>query len=202
MPSILYIHGFNSSSASLKARQLVEYMGRLGLQTQIQAPDLHHNPRQAMVQLENAIAALGQPLLVGSSLGGYYATVLAERYGLKAILINPAVRPWNLIDDHLGPQKNYYSGEEWVLTEEHVAALASLDVSAPCDPARYQVWLQTADETLDYREAEAFYHGCALRIEAGGDHGFQRFAEHLPSLLSFAGFPSALWRDTDFSDFK
>jgi predicted esterase YcpF (UPF0227 family) len=165
-------------------------------------PDLHYDPVVAMSQLETCLAELGQPLLVGSSLGGYYATVLAERYGLKAVLINPAVRPWRLIDAYRGPQKNYYSGEEWVLKDAHVEALAALDVVAPQDPCRYQVWLQTADETLDYRDAQVFYRGCALRIEAGGDHGFQGFAEKLPSVLSFAGFSSALWRDIDFSTFK
>ncbi|AYN95714.1 MULTISPECIES: YqiA/YcfP family alpha/beta fold hydrolase [unclassified Pseudomonas] len=202
MPSVLYIHGFNSSSASLKARQLHACMQRLGLQGCVRVPDLHYDPVIAMSQLETSLAALGQPLLVGSSLGGYYATVLAERYGLKALLVNPAVRPWRLIDAYRGPQKNYYSGEEWVLTDAHVDALAALDVGAPQDPSRYQVWLQTADETLDYRDAQALYQGCALRIEAGGDHGFQNFAEKLPSLLSFAGFSPVLWHGIDFSTFK
>ncbi|MHC3973272.1 YqiA/YcfP family alpha/beta fold hydrolase, partial [Pseudomonas aeruginosa] len=87
-------------------------------------------------------------------------------------------------------------GETWELTEDHVAALAELEVTHLQRPERYQVWLQTADETLDYRAAQAFYRACALRIQAGGDHGFQGFARHLPALLAFAGYPSALWRDT------
>ncbi|MFC5696860.1 YqiA/YcfP family alpha/beta fold hydrolase [Pseudomonas sp. GCM10022186] len=199
-PSILYIHGFNSSPASHKARQLSALMQRLGLAGCLRVPALHHHPRQAMVQLEAAIAELGRPVLVGSSLGGYYATHLAERHGLKAVLINPAVAPHRLFDGRLGPQKNYYSDETWELTTEHVQALAELEVPPPQDPARYQVWLQTADETLDYRQAERYYRACALRIEAGGDHGFQNFPAHLPALLAFAGFPAQLWRDIDFSD--
>jgi predicted esterase YcpF (UPF0227 family) len=200
MTSILYIHGMNSSPASLKARVLRAAMQRLGLAAQLQVPALAHDPLQAMQQLEAAVAALGRPLLVGSSLGGYYATHLAERHGLKAVLINPAVRPQWLFEAHLGAQQNYYSGETWQLTLAHVAALASLEVPAPQDAGRYQVWLQTADETLDYRAAERYYRACSLRIQAGGEHGFRGFAACLPALFAFAGIAPALWRDADFSD--
>ncbi|MED5607564.1 hypothetical protein SAMN05216189_100691 [Pseudomonas delhiensis] len=201
MTDILYIHGFNSSPASQKARQLMAVMGRLGLQAHLRVPELHHHPRQAMAQLEAAIGELDRPLLVGSSLGGYYATHLAERHGLKALLINPAVLPHGRFDGYLGPQKNHYSGEEWVLTQEHVDALAELEVPPPVDAARYQVWLQTGDETLDYKVAAVFYRACALRIEAGGDHSFQGFARWLPALLAFAGVPASRWHDLDFSTF-
>jgi predicted esterase YcpF (UPF0227 family) len=197
--SILYIHGLNSSPASLKASQLLRAMDRLGLAEQLRVPALHHHPRQAIAQLETLIDELGRPVLVGSSLGGYYATHLAERHGLRALLINPAVRPHLRFDGYLGPQKNYYSDETWELTTDHVSALAELDVPAIQDPARYQVWLQTADETLDYRDAQAYYRACALRIQAGGDHGFQGFAERLPMLFAFAGIPRQLWQDIDFS---
>lgn len=101
-----------------------------------------------MLQLEAAIAELGAPLLVGSSLGGYYATHLAERHGLKALLVNPAVTPHKRFDGYLGSQRNHYTGETWELTLDHMQALAELEVPPPEDPNRYQVWLQTADETL------------------------------------------------------
>lgn len=201
MTDILYIHGFNSSPQSQKARQLQAVMTHLGLAQHLCLPALHHHPEQAIAQLEAAIVALGRPLLVGSSLGGYYATHLAERHGLKALLINPAVLPHGRFDGYLGPQKNHYSGEEWELTQAHVTALAALEVPPPLDGARYQVWLQTGDETLDYQVAARFYRACALRIEAGGDHGFQGFARQLPALLAFAGVPANLWRDLDFSTF-
>ncbi|BBP74401.1 esterase [Pseudomonas gingeri NCPPB 3146 = LMG 5327] len=197
--SILYIHGFNSSPESQKASQLISVMTRLGLGEQLRVPALHHHPRQAMPQLEAAIAELGRPLLVGSSLGGYYATHLAERHGLKALLVNPAVSPHRMFDGHLGPQQNLYSGETWELTLDHVAALAELEVPAPQDPQRFQVWLQTADETLDYRAAQQYYRACALRIQAGGDHGFQGFARQLPALLSFAGIGADKYQAIDFS---
>ncbi|WP_248796015.1 YqiA/YcfP family alpha/beta fold hydrolase [Pseudomonas sp. MWU13-2105] len=197
--SILYIHGFNSSPLSKKATQLIQLMERLGLDAQLRVPALHHHPRQAMLQLETAIAELGRPLLVGSSLGGYYATCLAERHGLKALLVNPAVAPHRMFDGYLGPQQNLYSGETWDLTVDHVTALAELEVPAPQDPQRFQVWLQTADETLDYRAAQQYYRACALRIQAGGDHSFQGFAQQLPALLSFAGIGADTYQAIDFS---
>jgi predicted esterase YcpF (UPF0227 family) len=197
--SILYIHGLNSSPASLKASLLTRAMRDLGLEQQLRVPALHHHPRRAIEQLQAEIAELGEPVLVGSSLGGFYATWLAERYQLQALLINPAVLPHQRFDGYLGPQQNFYSGETWELTTDHVTALAELQVPAPQDPQRFQVWLQTADETLDYRHAEAYYRACALRIQAGGDHGFQGFAERLPMLFAFAGIPRPLWQDIDFS---
>ncbi len=199
-PSILYLHGLNSSPLSQKASQLARALETMGAREQLKVPALHHHPRQAMLQLEAEVAELGRPLLVGSSLGGYYATHLAERFGLKALLINPAVAPHRRFDGYLGPQTNLYTGEVWQLTEDHVTALAELETPAPEDAERYQVWLQTGDETLDYRQAADFYRGCALRIQAGGDHGFQGFAERLPALLAFAGFDPARFVELDFTD--
>ena len=199
---LLYIHGLNSSPASSKARILQAVMQRMELAGQLRIPALHHHPRQAIAQLQALISELGAPVLVGSSLGSYYATYLAEQHGLKALLINPAVQPHLRFDGYLGPQKNYYSDETWELTEDHVNALAELEVPPPSDPTRYQVWLQTGDETLDYHDAERYYRACALRIQAGGDHGFQGFTEHLPALFAFAGISATLWRDTDFSAFN
>jgi len=192
-PAILYIHGLNSSPVSQKASQLSAALKKLGLADRLRVPALHHHPRQALIQLEACLAELGRPLLVGSSLGGYYATHLAERHGLKALLINPAVTPHRRFDGYLGPQTNLYSGEVWDLTEDHVAALAELETAPPQDAERYQVWLQIGDEALDYRDAAQFYRGCALRIQAGGDHGFQGFADRLPALLAFAGFEPQTW---------
>ncbi|HLT03539.1 MAG TPA: YqiA/YcfP family alpha/beta fold hydrolase [Pseudomonas sp.] len=199
-PTFLYLHGFNSSPASHKARQLTRACERLGIADRLRVPALHHHPRRAIAQCEQAIAELGTPLLIGSSLGGYYATHLAERHGLKALLINPAVRPHTRFDGYLGPQQNLYSGETWQLTSEHIQALAELEVAPPRDPQRCQVWLQTGDETLDYRHAEAWYRACALRLQPGGDHGYQGFAQQLPSLFAFAGLTPGLWREHDFSD--
>lgn len=199
-PTIVYMHGLNSSPLSKKASQLTAALARIGMSASLRVPALHHHPRQAIAQLEKDIGELGRPLLVGSSLGGYYATYLAERHELKALLINPAVMPHRRFDGYLGKQTNLYTGEVWQLTEDHVAALAELETPPPQDAERYQVWLQTGDETLDYRDAASYYSGCAVRIQAGGDHGFQGFSERLSALLAFAGFDPALFADADFSD--
>ena len=197
--SILYIPGFNSAPASKKATQLSSLMQRIGCSDQLRVPALHHHPREAIAQLQAAISDLGRPLLVGSSLGGYYATYLAEQHGLKALLVNPAVSPHRMFDGYLGTQTNLYSGQTWELTHDHVTALAELEVAAPQDPERYQVWLQTADETLDYRLAEKYYKACALRIQAGGDHSYQGFAQQLPALLNFAGIGAEQYQTIDFA---
>lgn len=199
MTSILYIHGLNSSPASTKASQLQRVAEHCGIASQLRVPALHHHPRQAIAQLQAAIAELGRPLLVGSSLGGYYATHLAEQHGLSAVLINPAVCPHRLFDGYLGEQTNHYSGETWQLTQDHVDALAALEVPPPRDAGRYHVWLQTLDETLDYRQAERYYQGCRLDIQAGGDHSYQGFAPRIAEILTLAGFAPALWADFDFS---
>lgn len=198
-PSILYIHGLNSSPTSTKASQLFKVAEHCGIAQQLRVPALHHHPRQAMAQLQAAVAELGRPLLVGSSLGGFYATYLAEQHGLDALLINPAVRPHRLFGGKEELQTNYYTGETWLLTHDHAAALAELEMPEPRDAKHYRVWLQTADETLDYRQAEAFYAGCSLDIQEGGDHSYQGFARRIPEILTLAGFDPALWADFDFS---
>ncbi len=197
--SILYIHGLNSSPASLKAQQLSAAMQRMGLSEALRVPELHHHPRQAIAQLQADIAAVGAPLLVGSSLGGYYATHLATRLGLKALLINPVVNPHTLFDGYLGTQTNHYNGQTWDLTLDHIDALRELEVPPPRSAEQFQVWLQTGDETLDYRQAERFYQGCDVHIEPGGDHGFQGFAEHLPQLFARAGIAAQAWEGIDFA---
>lgn len=202
-PSVVYIHGFNSSPQSFKAQQLRAAWRQLGLPEQhLLIPDLHHHPERAMAQLHAAIAQLEQPVLIGSSLGGYYATYLAQQHQLKALLINHAVRPHTLFASFTTEQENLYSGERWLLTQAHVQALAALEVPPPADAERFSVWLQTGDETLDYWLAEQYYSGCSVAIEQGGDHGFQRFAEHFPALFAFVGLESSALQKLDFSAFE
>ena len=202
-PSVVYIHGFNSAPASFKAQQFRQAWLQLGLSAeQLLIPELHHDPERAIKQLQEAIEQLEQPVLVGSSLGGYYATYLAQQYHLKALLINPAVRPHLLFDDFSAEQENFYTGERWLLTDTHLHALAALEVAPPQDAERFSVWLQTGDETLNYCLAEQYYAGCSVQIEQGGDHGFQGFAEHLPALFSFAGLESSVLQSLDLSAFE
>jgi predicted esterase YcpF (UPF0227 family) len=124
--------------------------------------------------------------LVGSSLGGFYATHLGEKDGLRAVLLNPAVRPGRDLESYLGIQRNLYTGEEYELTREHVETWRRLDV-ATVHPERYLLIVETGDEVLDYREAVAKYAGARQVIVQGGDHALKSFPEHLPLILEFAG---------------
>ncbi len=162
------------------------YLTRKGCGAQFFAPDLPHRPAQAIVLLETIIAAAkSTPTLVGSSLGGYYATYLAEQYDLQAVLVNPAVAPYRLLAPLLGPQQNFYSGEHYEFTAQHLAELQALERET-LTPARYFLLLQTGDEVLDYRHAQARYAGAKQAVIPGGDHSFQHFENYLDEILAFA----------------
>lgn len=162
-------------------------MGGLGRLAEFYCPTLANSPRVAMNQLESALAhhPPAAVTLVGSSLGGVYATYLAEKYGWKAILVNPAVHAHRLLRSALGSQTNWYTGEKWTLTETHLAELASLDIARISHPERYLLLVQTGDEVLDYRDAVSYYTGAQHRIETGGDHGFTGFERHFSTILDF-----------------
>lgn len=184
--TLLYLHGFNSAHTSHKAQVLQAHLNRLGLGAQFLAPDLPHHPAQAMALVESLLAQIpSKPTLVGSSLGGYYATYLAERHDLRAVLINPAVAPYRLLAPLLGPQRNYYTGETYELTEQHLAELQALEVET-LHPEHYFLLVQTGDELLDYRAAVARYAGAKQCVIPGGDHGFQQFENYLDEILAFA----------------
>lgn len=186
-PSILYLHGFRSSPASWKARLLGERMAAAGLAERFFCPALSHEPRLAIAQAEALLAQTDGPtMLVGSSLGGYYATWLAEKHDLRAVLVNPAVVAPLALADYLGTQSNLYSGETFEFTSAHIAQLHSLAVS-PITPTRYLLLIETGDEVLDYRQATEHYAGCRQIVLDGGDHSFTRFAEFLPQILEFGG---------------
>ncbi|MBI3433368.1 MAG: esterase [Hydrogenophilales bacterium] len=183
---IVYLHGFNSSPASGKARQLGEHMASLGRQNDYTCPILPNSPREAIAQVEADLAQHNGPItLIGSSLGGFYATHLAEKHGWKAVLVNPAVHAHELMRGALGPQTNWHSGEKWQFTEAHLAELAALDVPAITQPERYLLLVQTGDEVIDYRAAVAYYAGATQIVEDGGDHGFAGFERHFQTILDF-----------------
>lgn len=187
LPTLIYLHGFNSSPASQKARLLTQCCAERGLDARLRVPELPHDPQQAIALVEQLIASVSAPVLAGASLGGYYATFLARRHGLRALLINPAVLVAERFLHYLGPQRNYCTGEEWVLEQRHVDALAALQTAPPSEAGQFTIWLETGDETLDWRDAAAFYHACAPDVREGGNHSYSRFAERLPELLAFAG---------------
>jgi predicted esterase YcpF (UPF0227 family) len=137
---------------------------------------------------------------IGSSLGGYYATWLAERYGARAVMINPAVRPLAALADHLGPQTNLHTGEVYELTPAHFAELAVLRVERITRAERYFLLMRSGDELLDWREAVAHYAGACQYIAGGGSHGWENIDDEIASVLRFAGVVEHLGRPAATSD--
>jgi len=185
---IVYLHGFNSSPHSHKAQVLSAYMAERGLAAQYACPALPPLAGDAVAVVEALMARHpGERLcLLGSSLGGFYATHLAEKLALRAVLINPAVKPQRDLESYLGIQRNLYGGEEYELTRGHIDAWRRLDTPT-IHPDRYLLLVETGDEVLDYREAVWKYTGCRQIVVEGGDHSLRSFSEHLPLILEFAG---------------
>ena len=184
---ILYLHGFCSSPASWKARLLADTLAVRGLADRFFCPALSPVPDEAMAQAEAIIGREhGALTLVGSSLGGFYASCLAEKFDLRAVLVNPAVVAPLSLNDYLGTQTNLYTGESFEFTTEHIEQLRQLECSS-VTPERYLLLVETGDEVLDYRQAVTRYAGCAQRVLEGGNHSFTRFPDLLPQLLEFCG---------------
>lgn len=187
-PFIIYLHGFNSSPASHKAQHLAAQMATRGLGDRYACPKL---PPQGMaaisaIEAEMAQRPAGDFVFVGSSLGGFYATWLAEKHDAKAVLINPGITPHLDLVAHLGEQRNLYTGERYELTPAHLREWESLYVES-ITPSRYLLLLETGDEVLDYRKAQIRYAGARQVVVEGGDHSLQSFPRHVPLILEFAG---------------
>ena len=188
--TVIYVHGFNSSPASSKAKLLKARLDALGRGAEFAAPALPHSPAQAAALLDRVAIRHPGAALVGSSLGGYYATYLAEKHGLKAVLLNPAVRPYDLFTGHIGWQQNFHTGERYEFTAQHVEELRALEV-AGITPGRYLLIAATGDEVLDYRAAVTRYQGCRQIVIDGGDHGLSEFALYLDPVIEFCGIRPA-----------
>jgi predicted esterase YcpF (UPF0227 family) len=197
--TIVYLHGFNSGPASVKAQLLGHAIAALDAPSRPAyfVPQLHHRPAAAMREMTAWVDAAGGAFggrsltFVGSSLGGFYATYLAERYGAKAALINPAIRPAKSLASYLGPQRNTATGETYVLTRGHFVELETFSVERVTDPRRYLLLLQSGDELLDWQEAVAFYAGAWQSVQGGGDHAFQHFETQIAPILRFSGIANA-----------
>ena len=188
MSTLLYLHGFNSSPRSAKATQFRQWLSEHHPDVEMIIPQLPPYPAEAAEMLESIVLAHGGETfgVVGSSLGGYYATWLAEKYLLRAALINPAVIAPISLQKYLGPQTNLHTGKPFEFTEEHIARLRALE-APEITPGRYFLMLETGDEVLDYRNALQRYAGCRQAVFEGGDHSFTRFPEMLPQLFEFCG---------------
>ena len=190
-PSIVYLHGFRSSPASAKATALRAAVDALppDVRPVLDIPALVPSPAAAIAQAAALVERHGDApvTVIGSSLGGYYATFLAERYGTRAVLVNPAVRPYDDLAPWVGVQTNLHTGVAFEVTHAHFAELRALRVARITRPSRYLLMVETGDEVLDYRVAVAFYAGAFQYVRGGGDHAFQDFVRQIPAVLGFAG---------------
>ncbi len=164
------------------------YMKQMGYGDSIDIPAIPPAPADAVEVLQQHAENILRQFelsLVGSSLGGFYATWLAERYQCPAVLVNPAVKPHTLLRKYLGENTNYYTDERWTLDESHIEQFRQLYVEQISEPERYLLLLQTGDQTLDYREALKEYEDCPSIVEQGGSHEFTGFERYLDKILSF-----------------
>lgn len=182
---ILFIHGFASCGIGAKSRLLIEYFGA----EKIVAPDLSHTPDLAITQLKDLCISHNIQVLVGASLGGFYATWLAEHYNIPSVLINPAVNPAPLLDDHRGLQTRWCDGETFEFTRQDAEQLKNYYIDKPGQPAQTHVLLQQGDEILDYKEAANFYKDCVLYIEENGNHRFTNLQQYLPLISQILAAP-------------
>jgi uncharacterized protein len=186
---LLYLHGFRSSPHSTKARLLAAWLAGHRPDIVWHCPQLPPSPAAAV---RDVIAhTAGWPTetmgVVGSSLGGFYATVVAERTGCRAVLLNPAVDPARDLARYIGEITAWHSDERFHFRAEFVDELRQLSAPALTDPARYFAIIAKGDEVLAWREMSARYAGCRVKLLEGSDHALSDFELHLPDLLSFLG---------------
>jgi predicted esterase YcpF (UPF0227 family) len=186
---IVYLHGFNSSPQSHKSQLLGRYLAQRGLASQYACPTLPPHASVAIREIEKLIGGSSSLCFVGSSLGGFYATYLAEKHDAKAVLINPAIDPHVGLRAYLGAQKNLHTGEPYELTEAHLEEWQRLFVPR-ITPSRYWLIVETGDEVLDYRKAVERYSGARQTVIEGGDHSLQCFPGHMQAIVQFAGLSS------------
>ena len=187
MPTLLYLHGFNSSPQSKKALQTQSWFTHHAPEITFICPPLPPYANSAMAMLTGLIEDCAeQPVyLVGSSMGGFFATCLSERYNLRAVLINPAVSPGRGLDKWLGENENYSTGEKWTFEPRHIDEYIKLDPDSLDIKNNYHVLLQSGDQVLDYRDAQIRYQGCSIVTEEGGDHSFIHYEQHLADIHQF-----------------
>ncbi|WP_168417675.1 YqiA/YcfP family alpha/beta fold hydrolase [Acinetobacter towneri] len=187
--NLIYLHGFQSSPLSMKGQLLYAYVQQHRPDIQMHLPDLNAPPLEVLAQLAALIQSLPNVALVGSSLGGFYATQLVAQHHVPAVVINPAMRPWQLFQDLFGDVLPYTVHPNWHLTAQQLDDLADIALPVAQDADKILVLLQQGDEVLDYREAQRYYGAASpsamMMTEAHGNHAMDDFADKIPMLLQF-----------------
>ncbi len=184
---LLYLHGFRSSPQSTKARQMAAWVALQRPDITWSCPQLAASPREALDDTLALVAHWPRATLavMGSSLGGFYATVIAERLGCKAILLNPAVNPARDLVGYVGDIKSWHSDEVLSFRAEFIDELAAMHPPRVTLPQRYYAVIAKGDELLDWREMTARYAGCRIDLLEGSDHALSEFAEQLPAIAAW-----------------
>lgn len=187
---LLYLHGFRSSPKSFKAQRLHGWLLANRPEVHWWCPQLPPSPRDAMALLRQGIEGwpAATSAVLGSSLGGFYATAVAEATGWPAVLMNPAVDPARDLAAYIGEQTAFHTPEErFFFRPQYVDELRALAVPALTRPERYFAIIAKGDELLDWREMSARYAGARRHLLEGSDHALSDFDDHLPHLLRFLG---------------
>ena len=184
---LLYLHGFRSSPQSTKARQMAAWVAQHRPDITWCCPQLAASPREALDDTLRAIAHWPSATLavMGSSLGGFYATVIAERLGCKAVLLNPAVHPARDLVGYVGDLKAWHSDEVLSFRAEFIDELAAMHPPRITLPQRYFAVIAKGDEVLDWREMTARYAGCRIELLESSDHALSGFAQQLPDIVAW-----------------
>jgi len=190
---LLYLHGFRSSPDSIKARLVRARVARDFPRVTLACPALPVSPRAAMEEVDDLIASWPRAhmAVVGSSLGGYYATWIAERTGCRAVVLNPAVQAARDLATQVGTHPAWHDpGQTIDFLATHVQELRNYAVPAITRPERYYALIAHGDEVLDWREMSAHYAGTAGRLLPGSDHAITEFPEYLDEVLAFLDLAS------------
>ncbi|WP_281746311.1 YqiA/YcfP family alpha/beta fold hydrolase [Polynucleobacter yangtzensis] len=187
---IVYLHGFRSSPRSSKAvitGDAIKSLSTSEHPIEWYCPQLVASPKESMDMVNSRITRSQHDRLVviGSSLGGYYANYLAEKYGCKAVALNPAVRAPRELAAHVGMLTSYDTDEPYDFRPEYIEELKALQVESITDPSRYFLMAAKGDELLDWQEMVDFYKGAEQLVLEGSDHGIADYPEHLPAVLKF-----------------
>jgi hypothetical protein len=182
---ILYLHGFRSSPGSFKARVLAARLAELGRSDEWCCPMLPVSPVETVALAESFAAGASKVTVIGSSLGGYFATHLAEKHGWPAVLLNPAIVPQRDLSQYLGEQPLWHGGGSIIVEPHHLDELQALGVEAVTRPERYYLIAATGDEVLDYREMLAHYPGARTTLIQGSDHAISEFPQYVDDVLAF-----------------
>ncbi len=189
---ILYLHGFRSSPKSAKAQLMGAWMRAHRPDVEWWCPQLPPSPKEAMALVAERLATwpLERMAVVGSSLGGFYATVVAEGAGCPAVVLNPAINPARDLAGHIGDLTSFHDPDDhFYFRAEYVTQLRVMTPRAITHPQRYFAVIAKGDEVLDWREMSARYDGATIRLLEGGDHALSDFDTDLPQVLAFLGLP-------------